>query len=427
MKAPPASTGYDAAQAHAAVYAALAQERAAWKRARRAELLAVLREAGDAVQGGVGDCGCGCAGAGGCGEASVTAVQRGRNPDRRAASAIPGVTQPIPEILRGDCDGSEPPYLQMPDFQDIHPLTQTCFFEQFGKMDWPEIGCCPPSLRQTTDCSPPSILEYMAMLLAVPRYDKMPPSRSDFMRYAPPTAHDQQLFGAALAVLKQNMDIALWATCLVESWSPELVGLDLAGFVRYMLTQRENGRFPFSITYVLWGDDGATMTAIKPEFKTAEEIELVGEYGIVLMIAPTAEPAAVPSDSVHKRRMNQWLQGGTDALCASVALASEILHEIIHIGADDYDSHIKDNHAEIFGSPFTVDDDDIDFIGAKHDKINSGNNTCWDEARMIATIFVYGMSQRYTCLSNATCCQRMNDEGFFAYSEPTQSQIMNRC
>ena len=111
----------------------------------------------------------------------------------------------------------------------------------------------------------------------------------------------------------------------------------------------------------------------------------------------------------------------------AVQNASNILHEMIHICGDGYKGGRKDHHPDIQ----YVEDE----LGALHDSyeppLSDSENykyTCWDEARMIATIFVWGMSQRYPCLGNNvaapnSCCQNMSDPRYVAYSAPTMDQI----
>jgi hypothetical protein len=287
-----------------------------------------------------------------------------------------------------------------------------------------------------------------------------------------PDAYDQQLFGAALAILEKNLDLALWAACLVQNWSPELQGLNLASQIRSMMTPREDGRFPFSITYVERATNGATMTAIEPYLKSSTDSE-IARFGIVLMIGkynywqstiidPDNENASIKiSDmnenshphlrtqdlglkradlgnddafetytnidikkSPHQIRKENWMKGGVDALCAATALSSEILHEFVHIFGDHYDSGIKDMHPESYNDNNELDKD---YSGALHDNVTSEAFTCWDEARMIGTMYIWAVNQRYPCITNANCCDQMQENTYFAYSEPTQKQIMSDC
>jgi hypothetical protein len=129
--------------------------------------------------------------------------------------------------------------------------------------------------------------------------------------------------------------------------------------------------------------------------------------------------------SPHQIRKEKWMNGGVDARCAATALSSEILHEFVHIFGDNYVSGITDKHPELSNSE---GEEDFDYSGAKHDDIVSNNGfTCWDEARMIGTMYIWAMSQRYPCITIADCCDQMQDNLHFAYSQPTQKQIMSDC
>ena len=258
------------------MYAEVLRERAAWKRALRVEVEATLRQAGAAVLD-TGDCGCGCKGAGGCGDGRSRGLKRAsdRATRRRAAASPYSGTRPkvidrqpsleIPEdcVERcGDlvdpadqmacvqacieeangwigeefppeteetfpkignipkemgCPQDNGPYIELPDFYSVSSKTQYCFIEEFGREGWPFTKCCPPELKQTDECEPPSALDIDSILSQIPRYDEMPLERSRFMRFMEPDMADEQLFGAAVSILEKNLDLALWAACLVQS------------------------------------------------------------------------------------------------------------------------------------------------------------------------------------------------------------------
>jgi hypothetical protein len=96
------------------------------------------------------------------------------------------------------------------------------------------------------------------------------------------------------------MDIALWAACLVKSWSPEMQGLRLDEGVRYFLTPGEDGHYPLSVSYVSTRrQDGPTMWAYTILDKHEEFIlhpfsyDPAKPYGLIVPI--------------NKARWNSWV------------------------------------------------------------------------------------------------------------------------
>jgi hypothetical protein len=107
-------------------------------------------------------------------------------------------------------------------------------------------------------------------------------------------------------------------------------------------------------------------------------------------------------------------------MCALVQVASTILHEIIHILGDGFKNSVIPNASKsdpdnVPGALHECDDEDL----------GCTNYHCWDEARMVATIFVWGMSQRHECLKDARICGNMNKDLYFAFSSGTEAQIRN--
>ena len=397
------------------LYEEILRERTAWKQAKHQEIEAVLRLAGDAVVGGCSG-GCGCHG---CSEdptvrnlsvkkpSAHRTRREARNEDpRQNLIAVPGAAQ----VGLGR--------FQLPSFTSVTSLTRTCFEEE-GFTDWPSTRCIPPLVHAKDECEPPNLLEYSLMSLAVPYHEFLYQERLDMMQTSvrAPDAYDRQLFGAAMSVLMKNIDIVRWVTCLAASWSPEMRGLNLVQELNNLLTI-QNGQFPFSITYIGFAQNGATMAAIT--LLDLDEDPGVNEDmpGLIIMID---EQNPQGNDTIHAIRKENWKKGGAEAFCASVAFASEILHEMIHILADGYTGGDRDHHMNFLG--------EHDLFGALHDDVNLGNHHCWDEARMIGTMFVWAMAQRYSCLGDISnpCCVNMSNDYYFAFSDPTQSQIMGNC
>ena len=344
---------------------------------------------------------------------------------RRVGRAGPGS-----RARQGPCSEEGGPFLELPPFYQLDIATQACFFTEFWVLDWPETDCCPPLLNRSSRCDPPSRAEWFQTLVKVPVHEYAEDvwaqqGTKDPIYAASPSGFDQQLFGASLHVLMENMDIALWATCLVQAWSPEMVGLDLEGCLQKLLTVDQSGKLPFSVTYVTQKGNGATMWAYtEGDLKKYPTLN-GGGVGLIIHSA---------SHTPWPTQVEEWRGGGSEAFCVAVQNASNILHEMIHICGDGYEGGRKDHHPD--GSDiFAKYDKVIDNYGTLHDAYEALGqdpvnyiHTCWDEARMIATIFVWGMSQRYPCLGNNvaapnSCCQNMSDPRYVAYSAPTMDQI----
>lgn len=352
---------------------------------------------------------------------------------RRVGRAGPGS-----RAKQGPCSEEGGPFLELPPFYQLDIATQACFFTEFWVLDWPETDCCPPLLNRSSRCDPPDSHEWFPTLAKVPVHPYSEEAGANnpattgggngpgaFTFYddgepilaAIPSWYDHQLFGASLHVLMENMDIALWATCLVQAWSPEMVGLDLEDCLRKLLTTDQTGSLPFSVTYVTQRGNGATMWAYTERDIKRDPTVNGGGVGLIIHIA---------SHTPWPSQVEEWRGGGPEAFCVAVQNASNILHEMIHICGDGYTKGNRDHHPP---------DDKTDVPGTLHDyyvdpqgDAHNYRYTCWDEARMIATIFVWGMSQRYPCLGNNvaapnSCCQNMSDPRYVAYSAPTMDQI----
>lgn len=315
------------------------------------------------------------------------------------------------------CDAN-PPYIYPPALSATNFSTQVCFFTDLGATMWPETECCKISMNETDDCTPPSTLSAIDMILSIPnagdRYiNDLNQSLDDDdvpIEAQRPTWTDGMLLGAALSLLTDHLDIALWATCLVKSWSPEMRGLDLVSEVQTLLQRGSNNQFPLTVTWVkrpTSGNVNATIWAFTKLIPNSD-----GGVGLI-----------VPLESAFWHlQAREWEAGGDTAFCAAIQVAATILHELIHIAGD---GHYYQNYT----SPYTW----WNAPGALHDippgnisqQVVQSDYPCWDEARMISTIFLWSMSRRFTCLTNSEVCSNMGNNKFFAYSASTSAQIRN--
>lgn len=295
--------------------------------------------------------------------------------------------------------------IPLPSFQDVDIVTQICFALEYGDTGWPDTDCCPPALNLTVTCDPPTLAECLTMSLRVPEHDF--DSTVDVTATSP-AQYDRQIFGAGMAVLIENIDIARWAICLAQSWSSEVPavalpsGLSLLDRINEILTVGSDGSFPMNVTYVTDSADGANMWAYCDWQVPSDGV------GVIISI----------SDQWWIDRVVRWRHGGDSAFCAATQIAATILHELVHIAGDvAYDKCQLEQ-------PTTL-----------HEPTPSPRQTCpdtvlypcWDEARMVETIFIWAMAKRFPCLGatpEGTC---MPEDRFFAYSAPTQDQLLGTC
>lgn len=321
----------------------------------------------DGLAGGGGrDCGCGSV----CGSCS--------------ANFGLGLLQPLADrqpilgegpnfgAVRDDCPEALLP-LELPDFMSVDVATMICFFGEGYGLQWPQTDCCPPDMAKRPDCVAPTYQEAWDAHWLIPnmqnRYaDEIPDAAQE------PTPLDQLLFGAALRMLLDNLDIARWATCLVQSWSPELGRFALLDCVTGLLTADSTGIFPLTVTYVdvpVTGNTSATMWAF-----TRLEPASDGSVGLIIPIGSTTWTDQVAA----------YVGGGDDGTCAAIQVAGTILHELIHVCADGV---VNPHYVNPF--PWTGE------AGALHED-RTVKSPCWDESRMVATIFFWAMARRYGCV-----------------------------
>lgn len=244
-----------------------------------------------------------------------------------------------------------------------------------------------------------------------------------------PTPNDHYLFLAGLTLLIENRDIVFWVACLVQKWSPDIKGLNLAGCLEEFLTLP----FNWTVTYVdkSYINEGATMWAFGvdnveryPYANDNNPQEANKKYGLIV---PILQEDDSRQDTSWGIKIDKWKQGGSQAFCAAVQVAAIILHELVHICGDTYRSTTTDAQP-----------------GTRHEEEEDGSAytyPCWDEARMVETMFIWFMTQRYTCLGNnesvftadkasstiLSCCNQMPDPFYFARSISSQDQIMSDC
>lgn len=316
-----------------------------------------------------------------------------------------------------------PPYIQpvvLPDFDTVDCVTRACFALEYGVWDWPATDCCPPPLNATSMCELPSDLELFWLSAVIPVHILSPGDGEDPNKVTPvtPTTDDQLLLAAGLAVILENSDIVYWASCLLQSWSRDIKGLDLTRRLASYLSLVT----PWNVTYVATTDINATMWAFTPRSRNplsgGNQNVNGGIDGLIVPIRATSNV-----DTFWTLLIEKWKYGGNEAFCAAVEVAATMLHEFIHICGDDYDSEIADAHDAF---------DQYAQTGTLHEVKEDSTSyeyPCWDEARMVETIFVWAMSQRYTCLTSNSCCSNMADPIYVAYSGKAMEQIWSnsRC
>jgi hypothetical protein len=201
------------------------------------------------------------------------------------------------------------------------------------------------------------------------------------------------LFGAAVRLLLDNLDIALWATCLVQSWTPELGRFQLVDCLSVVLTPGTGGFLPLTVTYVdvpVSGNPNATMWAFVYGANSAAD----GSVGLIIPIG----------SATWQGQVGSYIGGGDDATCAAIQVAGTILHELIHVCADEVVN-------PYYVSPFPWTNLD----GALHEA-SSVTSPCWDEPRMVATMFYWAMARRYACIGQTSGCGKFLENWRFAHS-----------
>lgn len=197
---------------------------------------------------------------------------------------------------------------------------------------------------------------------------------------------------SAVAVLLDNADLALWAACRAVAWAPEgedsgpyqsrFPSVDLGGSLLECLERFLTGINPWSV-YLISGfgpyDDpscdvtGATGMATEA-FRATGGLGPDGRPGVVL-----------PLDQQHLiKLLDTYVHGRCEeALCALVDLAGNILHELVH-------NCERDTNPDC-----TPEDVAPEFC-------------CWQEQRMIGSMWEWAMAQRYPSLASTDGCHAGN-------------------
>jgi hypothetical protein len=298
-------------------------------------------------------------------------------------------------------------------------------------MGWPVTGVEAPYTNAQEDCEPPSELAILKALFAVgtegywwveSKFAKG--GENQDKRYATwganvaPTLEDIRLFGASIALLQDHLDLVSWAAGLVQSWSAEIAGLKLAKLIEWLLTPDAGGRLPFGVTYVssAYGKLLESQTLVPANATgwafTCAIPTINDQIGVIIPVRREDQPW-----------MKSWLpafgEGGAKGLCAVIQVATMILHEFVHIIGDLWDPGEGDRT----GSEASYDGDESNLYGTTHEQddnkffigpdgkplLREGQLVedssyvrypCWDECRMVASLFEWGMAQRYPCLAS---------------------------
>ena len=360
-----------------------------------------------------------------------------------------GTVDPVPEDIREqlDCAWAEPPFIEMPDFASVHAATQICFILEYDARGWPETDCCDVSLQEVTDCFPPEYSDYMVWVrkTRILNFEnefrtRAHPPKQGSRNWIDPSKGDLSLYFSALTLIAQNFDIVRWAACHVETWSPEIKGsseispLGLQDALAELLFNY--GRSPqLAVMFVDIAD------AAKPQGGPTAWAIVSGDENKERNLPVTL---VIPLNHVLWQELRaDYAVGGVTALCAVARLAQILLHEMVHVVGDNYDEDGVNKwtgygesspwsgksypHVEPYGYPGTLHDDNVlnDLPDAVH-RIYEHLfvNTCWDEPRMVASMFVWGIHHRYSCLPAPSSlpfgmrspCDYMVDPSVFANS-----------
>jgi hypothetical protein len=279
--------------------------------------------------------------------------------------------------------------------------------------EWPATDCAPRPCIERDSCELPSQSDIARMSILVPhlwnRYEaelELSGRALPFDAGDGPSREDRELFYASMALLIENWDLARWAVCHVNAWSPEMRGLKMVDELEALLQRDAVGISSLSVTFVSASggqNEGATMWAFTKDIRTAEMT-----LGFIVAVNDPGKSWA--------GHLNRYQSDKPEnvRLCTLVEVAHNILHEMIHIIGDEYSGGDLPRRPEV-GYPDTS-------RGAIHIDITEDVSSCWDECRMIATMFAWAMGERYPCLSDSTAvqldsrCVNTSNPMAFAYS-----------
>ena len=319
----------------------------------------------------------------------------------------------------GDCE-SLSPHISAPSFRDVHPATQSCFEAEFNLKDWPESDCCClPALVQDDGCELPSLDSWIEVLVetqvlnADGTYRSRPADDLGADEWVNPSSADLEFFFSAMVLLRENIDTVSWAACQVEQWSMEIAGLGLPSRIESLIGWRGGSKLAVAFVGLSKSHKGATGWAKVDGQAQSQGFPLT-------MIVPT-------NNSTLIGMRDRFRAGGPEGLCALVQMAQIILHEIVHVVGDRYDVGKWKGYGPVWADYLDYDNDGYGFAGTRHDdnaeldgvsaeEAGFGKYTCFDECRMVASMFVWGVHQRRTCLSSARDCDFMKDPNIFANS-----------
>jgi len=318
--------------------------------------------------------------------------------------SCPEVTFTPPHV---PCTGSTSYDVEPPVFSSVALQTQLCFADEYGYADWPATDCCPPKRPKAgeAECEPPDLIERWEQLFRFENHRNAYATdrcKFEFSGELPvePTMEDLDLFGAAVAVLVDNLDLARWVSCQVQGWSPELTGMspDLTDWVTWMLTPGADGRYPIHVTFV---DSSRANPGARAWAFTTQKPAMDCTLGVIVAAEHAAWKGA-------RRAFER--SAGAAAFCAAVRVASDVLHEMVHIAADGFENS--------YVSPYSWENRS----GALHepeydpDKASTTRFPRWDEPRMVASMFDWAMAERFPCLESVVKCSGRGEDHRFAIS-----------
>jgi hypothetical protein len=335
----------------------------------------------------------------------ASASRHGRRPASQGAGVGPVLPRPPPPL--GDLpDLPAPPnqrppqnefhvcmsrigedVITLPPFSAVFPATRRCFELEYGQSDhWPSTPCCPPLRKSVPGCAPltqvmppiePTTNAALARLAANPVVGITP---------APPW----DLVYSALGILRDNADIVEWALCLVGNYSPDL-GLPAGWADAVMGLVMDESKY-FVMAVGSFGS-GASAGAFSRHTNPGPHR---GKVGLVIPFQGAAwVPSQPPPPPAPNRPTwgNTWRATPDGSFCTAVSVAGELLHEMVHIEGNP-----------IHGLGGAIHRPTPQFV--------CGGNAmpCWEETRMVASLFRWAMLQRARNGCDAVMCSGARDD-----------------